>query len=257
MDLINKVSAVMKLNCDTVLITVASSHISAQAKPGQFVNIKSGCPDAYLRRPISICSVDRIKGTVDLGIQARGEGTKSLCLLEEGDPIDMMGPLGKGFSLKPEDGRIAVVGGGIGIFPLLQLLKEHPAKHKTALLGYRNRDSVILEYEFRAASDNLSLATDDGSYGAKGFVTALLEDVIKKDKPDRVFICGPTPMMKRCVEICRTAGAASEVSMEQRLGCGIGACLVCACKTGEGDNWNYSHVCKDGPVFDGASVIFD
>lgn len=255
MDLINRVNSVISLNDDTVLITVASDRISASARPGQFVNIKCGGPDAYLRRPISICGINREKGTFDMGIQVRGKGTELVCCLKEGDPIDIMGPLGKGFSLRREDGQIAVVGGGIGIFPLLQLLYEHPAKHKTALLGYKNKNSVILEDKFRASSDKLSVATDDGSYGLKGFVTALLD--VRKEKVDRVFICGPTPMMKRCVEICRANGIASEVSMEQRMGCGIGACLVCACRTVKGGDWNYAHVCKDGPVFDGENVIFD
>jgi len=238
-------------------MTIESPEIAEAGKPGQFVNIRCGGPDAYLRRPISICRIDRERGTFDIGVQIRGKGTAALSRLREKEPIDVMGPLGKGFSLKTEDRRIAVVGGGIGVFPLLQLLVEHPASGKTALLGFRSRNQVVMEQDFREACQELLITTDDGSYGIGGVVTSLLEKKLGEKAFDRVFICGPTPMMKRAVTICRERNIPCEVSLEQRMGCGIGACLVCACKTRLNEDWDYAHVCKDGPVFGGEEVIFD
>jgi len=257
MNLIHRVGAVNRLNEETFLMTIDSPEIAAAGRPGQFVNIRCGGPDAYLRRPISICRIDRERGTFDIGVQIRGKGTEALSRMRPMEPIDIMGPLGNGFSLKPEDRRIAVVGGGIGVFPLLQLLVEHPASEKSALLGFRSRDQVVLEQDFQMACDELLIATDDGSYGTAGFVTSLLEKKLGEKTFDRVFICGPTPMMKRAAAILLERNVPCEVSLEQRMGCGIGACLVCACKTRAGDDWDYAHVCKDGPVFSGEAVIFD
>lgn len=257
MKLVHRVQAINRLNEDTFLMTIASPEIAAAGKPGQFVHIRCGGQNAYLRRPISICHIDRQRETFDIGVQIRGKGTEALSRMQEGDPIDLMGPLGNGFSLKREDRRIAVVGGGIGVFPLLQLLKDHPAAEKVTLFGFRSRDQVVMEQDFQRESQELCVATDDGSYGVRGFVTSLLEQRLDEKPFDRVFICGPTPMMKRAVAICKARNIPCEVSLEQRMGCGIGACLVCACKVRVDGGWDYAHVCKDGPVFIGESVLFD
>jgi dihydroorotate dehydrogenase electron transfer subunit len=256
MNLIHRVGAINQLNEDTFLMTIEAPEIAATGKPGQFVNVKCGGTDAYLRRPFSLCRIDRERGTFDIGVQIRGRGTEALSRFCENNPIDIIGPLGNGFSLNREDRRIAVVGGGIGVFPLLQLLREHPASEKLTLLGFRNRNQVVLEQSFQKESNEIAIATDDGSYGARGFVTALLERKLEERPIDRVFICGPTPMMKHAVEICKAKSIPCEVSLEERMGCGIGACLVCACKVRLSDDWDYAHVCKDGPVFSGESVVF-
>lgn len=256
MNLIRRVCSVRPLNDDTFLMTIESPDIALSGRPGQFVHVRCGGHEAYLRRPFSICRIDRERGTFDIGVQVRGKGTRALAALRENDTIDVMGPLGNGFSLKKEDRSIAVVGGGIGVFPLLGLLREHPAGEKTVLLGFRGRDQVVLEQELRQESHGLYIATDDGSYGHKGFVTSLLEKILEEKRIDRVFICGPAPMMKRAAEICAGKNIPCEVSLEERMGCGIGACLVCACRVRSGEDWDYAHVCKDGPVFDGGSVIF-
>jgi len=171
--------------------------------------------------------------------------------------VDVVGPLGKGFTTDENHENIIVVGGGIGIFPLLQLLKDHPAKNKTAILGFRCKELVVLENEFRENSNRLIIATDDGSYGEKGFVTSILEKNAAESSFDMAYLCGPNAMMKRGVEILNMMKIPCEVSMEQRMGCGIGACLVCACKTKKDHDWDYSRVCTDGPVFKGQDVIFD
>jgi len=256
MDLIRRVASVRPLNEDTFLMTIISPEIAAEGKPGQFVHVRCGGPDAYLRRPFSICRINRERGTFDIGVQIRGRGTKTLSFLRENDPIDVLGPLGNGFSLDEEDKTIAVVGGGIGVFPLLELLREHPAAEKLALLGFRSRDRVVMEEDFRKESDELLISTDDGSYGTGGFVTSILEKKLYEKRIDRVFICGPGPMMKRAAEICMSREIPCEVSLEERMGCGIGACLVCACRVKTDEGWDYAHVCRDGPVFDGEKVIF-
>jgi len=246
------------LNADTFLLTVQSETISKKAKPGQIVQIKCGDEGGVLlRRPISICSVDREKGTFDIIIQIRGKGTKILSKYKAGDMIDIIGPLGQGFSLYPKHKKIIAIGGGIGIFPLLQLLKDHPAGNKKAILGFRNKSCVILEKEFREVCDELFISTDDGSYGEKGFVTDILKKVLDKEPADMLFFCGPIPMMKLGVGIAKEYNIPCEVSMEQRMGCGIGACLACVCKTKNGDDWEYTQVCKRGPVFNGDKIIFD
>lgn len=258
MHLIERVSKIEQLNKDTFLIRIGSERIAQRAVAGQFVNVKC-CEgmDAYLRRPISICSIDRENQTFDIVYQIRGKGTRLLSGFQCGDQMDILGPLGRGFTLNPEHKHIVVVGGGIGIFPLLQLLKDHPAEKKTAILGFRTKELVVLEEAFKKYSHELLIATDDGSYGHKGFVTSLLEQKLNEESIHMVYFCGPSIMMKRGVEIVNKHTIPCEVSMEQRMGCGIGACLVCACKTRQGEEWDYSHVCKDGPVFSGHEVIFE
>jgi len=240
-------------------MTVASEYISANAVPGQFVNIK--CCDgiqALLRRPVSICSVDRAKGEIDLYFQVKGAGTEILARKKSGELLDIIGPLGKGFDLDIGHRRIAVVGGGIGIFPLLFLLNESKAVVKRVYLGFRSSEHVLLVEEFRQRSSSLETATDDGSFGKKGFVTDLLERDILSEEFDMIYACGPYPMLRKVSEIAEKYGVRCQVSLEQRMGCGFGACLTCACKTNAEDGTHhYVRVCSDGPVFYSDEVGFD
>jgi len=248
----------MEMLCEDVFkMTIKSEYVALNAKPGQFVNIKCGGIETLLRRPISICDVDKDKNTFDIIFQTKGKGTEKLCTRCSGE-VDILAPLGNPFAIAAEYKNICVVGGGIGTFPLLYLLKSSKCAHKTALLGFRTQAAVVLENQFRAAADNVEIATDDGSYGKKAFVTELLEQCIQDQKPDIVYTCGPTPMMRKVAAIAEKYNIPCQVSMEQRMGCGIGACLVCACKTKYGDDdWGYSHVCKDGPVFWSTEVCWE
>lgn len=247
-----------KLADDIYLLRLQSERISKQATPGQFVNVRCSTGlDAYLRRPISICRVDRPNHTFDIVYMNRGRGTGLLCSFSEGDVLDAMGPLGKGFTLPKEGERIAVVGGGIGIFPLLFLLQESTGAEKTAFLGFRTREAIVLQDAFEKASDKLVIATDDGSDGINGLITAPFKAWLGKERPDRVYTCGPAPMMNIVARLCIEKGIFCEVSMEQRMGCGIGACLVCACKVNDGEDYQYAHVCKDGPVFPAERLRID
>lgn len=242
---------------DIYLLRIKSETISQNAVPGQFVNIKcSNGLEAYLRRPISICRVEPLENTFDIVYMNKGKGTNLLCCFSEGDSIDIMGPLGNGFTLPEENEKIAVVGGGIGVFPLLYLLEKSKHTNKTAFLGFRTKEAIVLKDEFQKASNELVITTDDGSYGINDLIINPFIKWLKNEKPDRVYTCGPLPMMKAVAESCLAEGIFCEVSMEQRMGCGIGACLVCACKVKQGDDYNYAHVCKDGPVFPAQQLIF-
>lgn len=258
---IDKVISRQELAENIFKLTMESETISAVAKPGQFVNIKcSEGTHALLRRPVSICAVDRKNSTYDLVFQKKGEGTSLLALKKPGDVLDILGPLGNGFDLNVRYGQIAVVGGGIGVFPLLFLLNESKAVVKRAYLGFRTKKLVVLEDEFKQSTSSLEITTDDGSYGKCGLITEALIRDMEVCKFDMVYTCGPVPMLKKVIETASENGVNCQVSLEQRMGCGFGACLICACKTrmADGENeWQYSHVCKDGPVFNGKDVIFE
>ncbi len=242
---------------DIYLIRIQSDEIVAEAQPGQFVNVKCSIGmDAYLRRPISICRVNRKEKTFDLVYMNRGKGTGLLCGFCEGDVLDVMGPLGKGFTLPKQGEKVAVVGGGIGVFPLLFLLQSCVNVDKTAFVGFRSREAIVLERDFRKETGHMVISTDDGSCGFSGLVTVPFTDWLNSERPDRVYACGPMPMMKNVAENCIAKGIFCEVSVEQRMGCGIGACLVCACEVKDGESFDYAHVCKDGPVFPAQRLVF-
>lgn len=245
-----KIMDMKQLTGQIYQMTVRSAYVAENAAPGQFVNIKCGDGiDALLRRPISICSVNKETGSFNIVFQVKGTGTEILSRKNAGDSVDILAPLGKGFHLPEKHERIAVVGGGIGIFPLLYLLGESQCAEKTAFMGFRSSNYIVLTSEFRDVADSLYISTDDGSAGYGGLVTDLLENELAQKKYDIIYTCGPMPMIRKVADIADKSNIRCQVSMEQRMGCGIGACLVCACKTRHGDDWNYSHVCKDGPVF--------
>lgn len=256
-----KIMEINELATDIFQIKIMSPYLAENSLCGQFVNIKcSDSNDLSLRRPISICNVDRKQCIVDLVFQVKGHGTMLLSQKKVGDSIDVMGPLGNSFTVKKLS-KIAVVGGGIGIFPLLYLLNslEGFCNKRVAILGFRNKDAMVLKDEFDKNSEELFITTDDGSYGYKGFNTDLLEQEISKGL-DMIYACGPLPMIKKVSAIAKKNGIPCEISMEERMGCGIGACLVCSCKTKDSSSPNgekYSHVCKDGPIFNSQEVIFD
>ena len=221
------------------------------AQPGQFVHVKI---DGFtLRRPISICEIDHKNGSLRIVFEIRGQGTAKLTDINVGDNIDMIAPLGKGFTL-PEsihpNRRVILVGGGIGVPPLLAVAKVMK-ESATAILGFRSYDKIILAGDFKRADAHVIPCTDDGSVGFHGAVTVPLAEELAKDDVDMVYACGPEPMLKAVIEECNKTGAACEVSLEERMGCGVGACVVCACRTKSG----IARVCKDGPVFKAEEVI--
>lgn len=238
-----------QLNSDIYSFYIRCPELAAQTLPGQFVNLK--VPGFSLRRPISVCQRDA--ETLRLVFQIRGEGTKVLAALESGMYVDLLGPLGNGFPQLSPDARVILAGGGIGVPPLLSLAQIY-GKNATALLGFRNKGSLILEGEFATECDT-RVATDDGSFGYHGFVTSLLERRFSEGPADMVFACGPSAMLKGIVALAEKKQVPCKISVEERMACGIGACLVCACRTVRDGKEIYSRVCADGPVFDGREVI--
>lgn len=237
--------------------SVESKEMASEAKPGQFLEIKVSTGEgAMLRRPISIYNIDKESNIIEFIFMVRGKGTELLAQREVGEEVDILGPLGNGtFSIKDYK-NVSIIGGGIGIYPLHELAKELKAQgvNVTTYLGFRNKDLVHLESEFEEVSTNLVISTDDGSYGKKGFGIDFLKEDCKANKPDAIFACGPLPMLKAVKEFSKENGIYAEISLEERMGCGIGACLGCAVKTVKDEEEKYSHVCKNGPVFD-ASIV--
>ena len=233
--------------------SVKSDVLANEAKAGQFLEIKvTEDVEPLLRRPISIYNVDKENGVIEFVFQVRGRGTEILKNRREGDKLDILGPLGNGvFSVDKEYENVAIIGGGIGTYPLYELAKELKGKAKkvTMYMGFRNKDLVTLEKEFSEVVDELVLTTDDGSYMKKGYAIEYLKEDYEKSNFDAIFACGPTPMLKAVKEFAESKNVFAEVSLEERMGCGIGACLGCATKILEGDSFKYGHVCKDGPVF--------
>lgn len=235
-------------------MTILCPDVAEAAKAGQFVNIK--VEGFMLRRPISICSINKEKGTIRIIFEVRGEGTKELSKLSEGDMIDIVAPLGGGNFETDKYETAVIIGGGIGVPPMLAVAEKFGAKG-TVISGFRNAAAVILQEDFKAAGAETILCTDDGSAGKKGFVTDALNEVLQSKKPDVIYACGPKIMLKKIVEIAKANNIPCQVSLEERMGCGVGACLVCACRTIRNGEEYYAHVCKDGPVFDAEEVIFD
>ena len=236
-------------------MVIECPDVAAKAVPGQFVDL---LPDGgfTLRRPISICGIDKNAGTLRIVFEVRGKGTKALSELRAGDTVNMLAPLGHGFTLPGQDARVILVGGGIGTPPMLPLAQYSGAK-AVVISGFRNQDTVILQDDFAAAGAKTILCTDDGSAGRFGLVTLPLEEEIKAEKPALICACGPLPMLEATAALAEAYEIPCQVSLEERMGCGIGACLVCACRTKDanGDE-QYTHVCKNGPVFNAQEVIW-
>ena len=241
-------------------------EIVQKAKPGQFVHIQvNRVLEPLLRRPISIHNIDRDKGTLKLLYQVVGKGTEILSKAVIDQSLSVLGPLGKGFTLPDSGQKVIVVGGGIGIAPLLFLLKELTARSISVevYLGARSKEFLLALQEINSLGFSPKVATEDGSMGYHGKITALME----KDFSDNnnsvgqamVYACGPKPMLKSLAKLLLIKDFPFEVSLEEHMGCGVGACLSCACKikASNEEGYLYRHVCVDGPVFDGKEVVWD
>ncbi|MGE5329081.1 MAG: dihydroorotate dehydrogenase electron transfer subunit [Deltaproteobacteria bacterium] len=252
-----KVNSTEELSPGIIKFTVQAPEIAKRAVPGQFLEIK--CTekiDTTLRRPISISNKDFKNGLVEFIVQTRGEATSALARTKSGEMLDLLGPIGKGFGLKKTKNPV-IIGGGIGAFPLHFLAKTLDNPNLKILLGFRNKNAIVLEDEFSKINGKLTIATDDGSYGHNGFVTELLLDQIKNSEVDMIYACGPLPMLKKVRDIALQNNIPCQISVEERMACGVGVCLGCAIKLIDGDDWRYGHVCKDGPVFEAQKVILE
>jgi len=237
---------------ETYSITFLSPEIASEATPGQIMEVK--CGENFLRRPFGICESDAEKGTVRFCFEIRGTGTEYLSKLCPGDDIDVIAPLGNGFP-EFENKRILLVGGGIGVFPLLSC-KSFKNCTFDMQLAFRSADRICLEDEFKKFCDNVYISTDDGSKGFHGFAASFLK-TIDLSRYAAVFAVGPVIMMKTVAEYVMTQNVPCYVSMEERMGCGVGACLGCACPVkNEKGELTYKRVCADGPVFNAEEIIW-
>ena len=219
-------------------------------RAGQFGDILVGGTH-LLRRPIAICKVEG--SLVTFCYQVKGEGTQKLQKVEAGTTLSVLLPLGNGFFVEKTEKKVALVGGGVGVFPLISVLREYKKeKQISAYIGYRNKAAVCGVEEFEKA-DKFVAVTDDGSYGEKmNAVQAFEKDLQAGNRPDVVLACGPTPMLRALKTLVEKENLTCYVSLEERMGCGIGACLVCVCNLTNGE---HARVCKDGPVFNAKEVV--
>ena len=222
---------------------VLKGDTSAITAPGQFVNIK--LDGKFLRRPISICDYDET--TITLIYKVVGVGTEQMSEMQPGKVLDVLVGLGNGYSLDKSGDKPLLIGGGVGVPPLYNLCKKlvEQGKKVSVVLGFNTADEIFLENDFKALGAEVYVATADGSYGLKGFVT----DAMKNIDYTYFFTCGPMPMFKAIEAAAVTSG---QYSFEERMGCGFGACMGCSCKTKYGNK----RICKDGPVLEREEIVW-
>lgn len=240
-------------------MTLEAPKTAQDAAPGQFVHVRvEKNPVQFLRMPFAVFSARPGSGLVEIVYQVVGEGTEQLSELEAGDSLDLIGPIGNGWSAPAETKRALLVGGGVGT-PALYLLAEELVGRGAVVdiaIGALSKDRFSCVREFEnvcvPAGGKVSLTTDDGSLGTKGFVTEVSDKAIASGAYDYVAVCGPTPMMRNVMKPALEAGICCQVSMEKLMACGVGACLSCVVETTHGRR----RCCVDGPVFDASEVIW-
>ena len=247
----NAVVASQEQLADGIYSMWIQTQAADTAKPGQFISMYTTDGSKLLPRPISICEIDRTRGMLRVVYRVTGEntGTEQFSKLKSGDTIPVIGPLGNGFPYEKAEGKkVFLMGGGIGVPPILELAKQMKFEKKQILAGYRDAQTFLKE-EFEANGE-LYISTEDGSVGTKGNVM----DAIRENglKADMIYACGPTPMLRAIKQYAEEQGIECYISLEERMACGIGACLACVCRSKEKDahsNVNNKRICKDGPVF--------
>ena len=227
----------------TVYRMVLEGDTSAITASGQFVNVL--LDGFYLRRPISVC--DRTDGSLTLVYKVVGKGTEKMSRMQAGEVLDILTGLGNGYDLRDAGERPLLLGGGVGVPPMYLLAKEliSQGKQVSVILGFNTKDEIFYEDEFRAIGADVTVATADGSYGVKGFVT----DAMKNMDYTYFYTCGPEPMLKAVWNASTTGG---QFSFEERMGCGFGACMGCSCKTLTGNK----RICKEGPVMRKEEILW-
>jgi len=247
-----------KIASNIYKMTIISNHVAQTANPGQFIHIKIPYDESLLlRRPISINGVNRDQNLVDIVYQVVGKGTKILSHLVTGEKLDILGPLGRGFWIPKGTKKIYIVGGGCGVAPIRFIGERWNHLDIISFLGFRGQSWAYQIDEFEKFSRKVFLSSDDGSIGFKGPIISLLDKQLSIDKPDLIMACGPIPMIKALQKTLIKYDIPCQISLEERMGCGIGGCLVCTCAIGSKNNWNYKKVCTHGPVFWSEEVILD
>ena len=229
---------------DSVYKMVLGGDTSAITAPGQFVNIQLA--GKFLRRPISVCDYD--KKTLTIVYKVVGKGTEQMAAMVTGEKLDILTGLGNGYDLSLSGDRPVLLGGGVGIPPMYNLAKKLIAEGKkvSVILGFNTKSEIFYEEEFKNLGCEVTVTTVDGSYGIKGFVTTALEGM----DYSYFYTCGPEPMLKAVYQASKTSG---QMSFEERMGCGFGACMGCSCKTLTG----YKRICKEGPVMKKEEILWE
>ncbi|RLL45522.1 dihydroorotate dehydrogenase electron transfer subunit [Oceanobacillus piezotolerans] len=243
---IMQILSVSEIASETVEMVLRNEYISEQAIPGQFLHILI---DGHtLRRPISIADINRESKTVTILFKIIGDGTKTLAGFKEGMEIDVLGPSGNGFLIEEQDSVVLLIGGGIGVPPMYYLARTMVKKGKKviAVLGFQSKSHVFYEEKFKELGETI-VVTNDGSYGERGFVTDILGKI---GSFDTYYSCGPVPMLRAVTN--ELQGRRGFISIEERMGCGVGACLACVIPAT--DEKGYKKICSDGPVFDAREV---
>ena len=228
---------------DSVYKMVLEGDTSAITAPGQFVNIK--LDGLFLRRPISVCDYDG--QTLTIVYKSVGKGTEAMSAMVPGTKLDILTGLGNGYDLTLSGETPVLLGGGVGVPPMYNLAKKLLAEGKkvSVILGFNTKSEIFYEEEFKSLGCEVTVTTVDGSYGVKGFVTTALETM----DYSYFYTCGPEPMLKAVHKASKTSG---QMSFEERMGCGFGACMGCSCKTLTG----YKRICKEGPVMQKEEIVW-
>lgn len=239
-----------KVAKDIYQMVLSVQKIARSAKPGQFVNIRLGEKlDPLLRRPISLHEINPEDGTISLLYLVVGKGTEILSKMKQGEELNVLGPLGNGFATVFEGQYAVLAGGGIGIAPLFPLAETLCRQGKKVILAVGAKSEAYLTdtAPYERLGVEVCTATDDGSYGRKGFVTDLILDLKRENKCDYIYACGPSPMLRSVEKAALEHGIRGQVSTESNMGCGLGVCLCCPNKVKTG---GYKRTCVDGPVFE-------
>ncbi len=229
---------------DCVYKMVLSGDTSAITAAGQFVNVK--LEGLFLRRPISVCDYD--EGTLTIVYKVVGKGTEAMSAMAPGQKLDILTGLGNGYDLTLSGEKPVLLGGGVGVPPMYNLAKKLVAEGKKVyvILGFNTKSEIFYEEEFKNLGCDVTVTTVDGSYGIKGFVTTALENM----DYSYFYTCGPEPMLKA---VYRASKASGQMSFEERMGCGFGACMGCSCKTLTGNK----RICKEGPVMKKEEILWE
>lgn len=237
------IESISYIAVDTIEMVLQNTYLSTHVRPGQFLHIQ--IPGHSLRRPISIADCNPLRGTITIIFKINGQGTKKLTLVTEGMELDVLGPCGNGYKLDNIPNKALLIGGGIGIPPLYYLGKRLTSAgcQIVSVLGFQTNRHLFYEQHFQNLGKTF-VVTDDGSYGWQGNVTDVLAEI---DSFDCYYSCGPTPMLQAVRN--HLPDKEGYLSLEERMGCGIGACFACVIPTKDGSGSGYQKICKDGPVF--------
>lgn len=248
---VGKILANEAINANVKRMVIEAPQIAEAAQPGQFVHVKKPDSVNFLRRPFSIADADRENGTITLIYRIVGKGTAEYAAMKVGEAFSILGPIGNGFALK--DGRPLLIGGGVGIAPLIYLSRQLKDQKPILLIGGKNKDEVFWEKYLQEFADKIYITTDDGSVGFKGFTVQLLPQILAENNIEHIYTCGPNIMMEGVAKLAHEHDIDCQVSLEKRMACGIGVCLGCTFEdklTGK-----RRKVCTEGPVFASKEVF--